>query len=136
MEALTMKNFIFMTTALIFLIPGLVFAAQKELKPQTNCPVMGIKIDKNVYLDYQGQRVYFCCPSCKEKFQKDPEKYFKKIQDDGVLLKSVQKKCPVMGGDIDKKVYTDYKGRRVYFCCASCKKTFTEDPEKYLKKME
>ena len=64
-----MKKLIFMTTALIFLIPGLVFAAQKELKPQTNCPVMGSKIDKNVYLDYQGQRVYFCCPSCKEKFQ-------------------------------------------------------------------
>ena len=87
-------------------------------------------------MDYQGQRIYFCCPSCKENFLKDPEKYFKKIQDEGVLLESVQKKCPVMGGDIDKEVFTDYKGRRVYFCCAGCEKKFAEDPEKYLEKIK
>lgn len=27
---------------------------------QTVCPVRGDKIDKNVYTDYQGKRVYFC----------------------------------------------------------------------------
>ena len=97
---------------------------------------MGGKIDKDVYVDYQGQRVYFCCPSCKENFLKDPDKYFEKIEKDGVLLESVQKKCPVMGGDIDKKVYTDYKGRRVYFCCASCDAKFKESPEKYLDKIK
>jgi YHS domain-containing protein len=41
----------------------------------------------------------------------------------------------VMGGKIDKNIYTDYKGRRVYFCCPSCKETFAKDPEKYLKKL-
>ncbi len=131
-----MKKLIVMAAAILFLVPGLVFAAQGELKPQTTCPVMGGKIDGNVYVDYQGQRVYFCCKNCKETFLKDPEKYFKKIQDEGVLLESVQKKCPVMDGDIDKNVYTDYKGRRVYFCCASCKTKFAEDPKKYLKKMK
>ncbi len=130
-----MKKSIIILTALFFLFPGLVFAAQNELKPQANCPVMGGKIDKDVYLDYQGQRVYFCCPSCKENFLKDPEKYFEKIEKDGVLLESVQKKCPVMGGDVDKTVFTDYKGRRVYFCCASCEAKFREEPEKYLEKM-
>ena len=28
-----------------------------------------------------------------------------------------QKICPVMAGPIDKNIYTDYKGKRVYFCC-------------------
>ena len=131
-----MKKLIVMAAALLFLVPGFVFAAQGELKLQTTCPVLGNKINKSVYTDYQGQRIYFCCPGCKGNFLKDPEKYFKKIQDDGVLLESVQKKCPVMSGDIDKNVYTDYKGRRVYFCCASCKKKFADEPEKYLKKLK
>lgn len=131
-----MKKSVVIATALLFLIPGIVFAAEGALKPQTTCPVMGGKIDKNVYLDYEGQRVYFCCPACKETFLKDPEKYFKKFEEEGVLPESVQKKCPVMGGDINKNVFTDYKGRRVYFCCASCKKKFAEDPGKYLKKMK
>ncbi len=131
-----MKKILITAIALLFIIPGVLYSAENaDLKPQANCPVMGGKIDKDVYVDYQGQRVYFCCSSCKENFLKDPEKYFEKIQDDGVLLESVQKKCPVMGGDIDKSVFTDYKGRRVYFCCASCKNKFIEDPEKYLKNL-
>ncbi len=62
-----------------------------DLKPQTVCPVMGGKIDKNVYVDYQGQRVYFCCSSCKAAFLKEPEKYMKKLAEEKVLLeKSTQ----------------------------------------------
>ena len=35
---------------------------------QTTCPVMvGNPIDKNVFVMYQGKKVYFCCPECKAK---------------------------------------------------------------------
>jgi YHS domain-containing protein len=47
----------------------------------------------------------------------------------------LQTVCPVMGQKIDKKYYVDYKGKRVYFCCDSCPKTFEADPEKYMKKL-
>lgn len=47
---------------------------------QTTCPVMGGKIDKDIYVDYQGRRVYFCCPGCPEKFNEDPEKYLAKLE--------------------------------------------------------
>ncbi len=47
-----------------------------------------------------------------------------------------QSKCPIMGGKVDPKVYTDYKGTRIYFCCKGCLEEFNKDPEKYLKKME
>ncbi len=46
---------------------------------QTNCPVMGGKINKNIYTEYKGKKVYFCCPSCVEKFKKNPEKYVDKL---------------------------------------------------------
>jgi len=44
--------------------------------------------------------------------------------------------CPVMGGKINKAIFTDYKGKRIYFCCPPCVKTFESDPEKYMKALE
>ena len=104
--------------------------------PQTKCPVMGMPINKDIHLDYQGQRIYFCTPDCPAEFKKDPEKYFAKIADQNVLLESVQKNCPVTGEAINKQVFTDYKGRRVYFCCPACIEPFKKDPEKYLNKLQ
>jgi YHS domain-containing protein len=52
-------------------------------KQQTACPVQGGKINKEVYTDYQGQRVYFCCPACIDIFKKDPEKFLRKMQEKG-----------------------------------------------------
>jgi YHS domain-containing protein len=46
-----------------------------------------------------------------------------------------QKVCPVMGNAIDKKIYTEYKGEKVYFCCPMCKPEFEKNPEKYLSKL-
>ncbi len=50
-------------------------AAPDAATTQTTCPVLGGKIDRQVYTDYNGMRVYFCCPGCIGTFQKDPEKY-------------------------------------------------------------
>lgn len=63
---------------------GLAAAPAASGKPQETCPVMGANVNKDLYADYQGQRVYFCCPACVELFQKDPEKYLKKMKDQGV----------------------------------------------------
>ncbi len=47
---------------------------------QTMCPVMdGNKIDKNVFVEYKGKKVYFCCADCKAKFLAEPEKYVAKL---------------------------------------------------------
>lgn len=62
------------------------YAAEKKGKPQTLCPVEGGAIDKKIYVDYKGHRIYFCCAGCPEEFNKDPEKYMKKIRESGVTL--------------------------------------------------
>lgn len=49
---------------------------------------------------------------------------------------TAQKTCPIMGGKINKEVYVDYEGKRVYFCCAGCEGTFLKDPARYLKVLE
>lgn len=42
---------------------------------QKLCPVTGQPIDPNVYVDYEGRRIYFCCNACPAEFKKDPAKY-------------------------------------------------------------
>ena len=46
---------------------------------QTMCPVLEAPIDKNVYVEYEGKRVYFCCTMCKDQFLKEPQKYLAKL---------------------------------------------------------
>jgi YHS domain-containing protein len=112
-------------------------AAPAELHAQTVCPVMGGKIDSTQYTDIQGQRIYHCCPMCSAKLKADPDKYFKEAAVKGVLFENIQTTCPVSGKTLkDKTVYTDYEGRRVYFCCPSCIPTFEKDPATYLSKLD
>lgn len=72
-----------------FALPDTAAAAGKM---QTTCPVMGGSIDKTVYLDYQGKRLYFCCPACIPEFKKEPAKYLKKLEAEGVQLAPAGKK--------------------------------------------
>ncbi len=46
---------------------------------QTTCPIMGSAIDKALFTEYKGKKVYFCCPGCKPEFEKNPEKYIVKL---------------------------------------------------------
>ena len=54
-----------------------------ELKPQSTCPVLGSPIDKNLYVDYQGKRIYVCCAGCIDEVKKDPAKYIEKLRKSG-----------------------------------------------------
>ena len=46
---------------------------------QTTCPIMGNPINKDIFIEHKGKKVYFCCAGCKEEFEKEPEKYIAKL---------------------------------------------------------
>jgi len=46
---------------------------------QKICPVMGGAINNDIFIEYKGKKVYFCCPECIDKFEKKPEKYLDKL---------------------------------------------------------
>ena len=47
---------------------------------QTTCPIMeGNPINKALFVEYKGKKVYFCCPGCEEKFTAEPAKYVAKL---------------------------------------------------------
>jgi YHS domain-containing protein len=73
--------------ALALCVAGAGFAADPPSQKgqlQTVCPVLSGKIDKNIYADYQGKRIYFCCAGCIEEFKNNPDKYLKKMEEQGV----------------------------------------------------
>ncbi len=61
---------------------------KKEVKarPQTKCPVMGGPINKSLYVDAQGKRIYVCCKGCLEALKKEPGKYIKVMEAEGIVL--------------------------------------------------
>ena len=71
------------TMALVLVMAGPVLA---QGKTQTACPVFKGNVDKSIYVDYKGHRIYFCCKGCDAEFKKDPEKYLKKMKSQGVTL--------------------------------------------------
>ena len=65
--------------------------SNKEAKTQTTCPVMDGPVDKSsAYVDVEGKRIYVCCEGCVSAIKKDPERYIKKLEDDGVVLEKAE----------------------------------------------
>ncbi|MGC4030295.1 MAG: YHS domain-containing protein [Tepidisphaeraceae bacterium] len=67
---------------------GLAFAAEPSTQPVKSYPLktcivsgedLGDMGEPHVEV-YKGQEVKFCCKACVAKFEKDPEKYLKKIE--------------------------------------------------------
>jgi YHS domain-containing protein len=76
--------------AIALLVASIVSVANaetaREATAQKLCPIMGGEVDKSVYVDYRGKRVYFCCPGCKETFLKEPAKYIEQMESQGISL--------------------------------------------------
>lgn len=86
-----MNRIIVLALALFMFVaaPAAGFAAEHMV--QSKCPVMGGAPNEEVYADYEGKRVYFCCPACIDVFKKDPEKYMKMLKDAGMELEDAPK---------------------------------------------
>jgi YHS domain-containing protein len=64
-------------------------AVDSEQKQITNtyCPVMpDMQTNPEIFTDYKGKRVYFCCNNCKASFGKNPEKYLDQLPQFGGTL--------------------------------------------------
>jgi len=86
-----MKNFpsllALVMLACFTLTPQVSQAADKSNKlkpyPIDTCSVSGEKLGemgKPFVTEYKGREIKFCCKSCVKDFNKDPEKYVKKLE--------------------------------------------------------
>lgn len=58
----------------VFVGTGIIGKAEEEVSNKI-CPVMGGKVNPKIFTEYEGKKVYFCCPGCVSQFEKNPEKY-------------------------------------------------------------
>jgi YHS domain-containing protein len=49
---------------------------------------------------------------------------------------AAQTACPVMGFEIDREIFTDFKSKRIYFCCPACPPEFRKDPNSHMAEMK
>ena len=104
----------------------------KMPRVQVNCPLSGRPIDKEIFVEVAGEKVYTCCNNCKSRYAANPGKYAAKL----AASYTYQTKCPVMGGDIDPTVFGDMpSGQRIYYCCGRCDAKLKKDPAKYAAKL-
>ncbi len=114
-------------------------AAKAKVTNQTVCPVSGKKIDKKLSVTVKGKRIYVCCPKCAAKVKANPEKYSKKTTEKPTQTAKLkaQAYCPVMQNNkINKNLYVDFKGKRIYVCCKGCLPMVKRHPEKYRKMLK
>ena len=128
-------------TLLLSLLLSLgLFAADEakapETTPQTKCPIKGGDINKDVFVDYQGKRVYFCCAGCDKKFMANADTLIKAAEAKGITFEAApQTMCPVSDEEIDTDIFVEKDGKKTYFCCKKCLAKFKASPDEYLKKL-
>jgi YHS domain-containing protein len=126
-----MRKILTLTVILAVFSVGTLMA--KEGKAQTNCPICKMKINKELYADYKGERVYFGCNACPEEFRKNPEKYVKQLKDSGVVLEktSTDRQEHKHGKMMNKEKMSHMKCNMKNFDC-----TMNKDNCKMMKKGE
>jgi hypothetical protein len=75
------------------LAAGPMLIAQEPPSPiaavNATCPVMlGKPVDSEIFLDYDGRRIAFCCERCRSKFAAEPGKYLKNLTSEAVAHES------------------------------------------------
>jgi len=126
---------------LVFAFFSVKYVGRAEELTNETCPVMGGKVNPEIFTEYKGQKVYFCCPGCLPMFKKNPEKYVEKLpqfakKDECPMHLGNKVICPVMGRAFnitEESEKSMYQGKVYYFCCPGCKPLFEKNPEKYLK---
>jgi YHS domain-containing protein len=112
----------------------------------------GKEIDREVFADNDGMRVYFHCPVCRDRFQLRASVYMNAIKKRHIILEDLslplaeritneifgepgkpQSQDVISGKPAHPFVYDDYNGKRIFFCCIVSKGRFDKNKDLYLK---
>ena len=69
-------------------------SAPVAIMSQTNCPIMGGPINKSIYVDKDGTRIYVCCGGCVAPLKKDFDAIKAKYEKQGVTLAKAPAAAP------------------------------------------
>lgn len=77
---------------------------KKRWGNQTACPVDGKPVNKEIFTEFEGKKIYFSSEENKATFLKDPAKYVKEMEEKGVVLERARKFKDEMKGEFKGKL--------------------------------
>ncbi len=58
---------------------------------QKLCPVLNEPINPQLYVDYEGKRIYVCCTHSLDVVKANPKKFIRQLEAEGITLEPVPK---------------------------------------------
>lgn len=100
---------------------------------QDTCPVSGKPVSGTDGFDFQGAFIKTCCPNCPAKFQAEPEKYLKAMNERKEFVEQKMAVCAVHPNEKIKErtFFTTAGPLRFYFASKECMTAFMREPAKY-----
>src|ERR687887_1216770 len=94
MKSMKMREILKVTIPLLFVAIALSAgprpaAGSTALTPQATCPEMGGPINPDLYVDYEGKRIYLCCEMCRDSVAKDPRKAIRTLAARGQAVQAI-----------------------------------------------
>lgn len=96
------------------------------------CPVDAKPVDRELWLDVEGQRIYACTAACLTTLKVDPAKSLKQAYPD---VKAIPTRgCATCGAALEagKSVDMTFQGRSFKLCSAACQQEFQAHPGVWL----
>lgn len=122
------------------LLGGFVQSARAgERAAQGKCPITGKKlasVQSPVEVQVDGFRFFVADDASREKALKAPAKAFATLAKNNEAAEPISQACPVMGNRVNKGLYMQKGGYRVYICCKGCTKRVQNDWAGTLRKLK
>ncbi len=111
-------------------------SAPAEAEPL--CPVTGRAIDRQIWTEFRGKKVYFADEAAREKFIASPYDYSDavKAQWEAMRPLRVQVLCPVSGKPVDNAISAEWQGETIYFATPEARRAWEQDPQRYAGKLD
>ncbi|MCI0458322.1 MAG: YHS domain-containing protein, partial [Gemmataceae bacterium] len=101
-------------------------------------PVCGMAVDPataRASLVHDDKTYYFCCPSCRDRFQADPQRYVPAPPPPGTAPEptvAVDAVCGMIVNPVTAAGSHVHEGRTYHFCSTHCLEQFRADPARYV----
>lgn len=125
----TLKIFV-IAVIVLCCITGTVSAAVYFNNPV--CPVSGEEVSNEFAVEHDGIIYFFGSTEASAKFENAPEKYLKKMPNEGTIVDMLNEVCPVSGQAAKKDYYVVFNGTKVHTKCGGTMKIFANKAEYYL----
>jgi YHS domain-containing protein len=96
----------------------------------STCPLDQKAVDRDKYVEVEGQRVYVCSDACQGKLKKDSAAADEALEKAYPVATPVVAKSCFCGKEVQKGSETDvtFEGHKVSLCCAACAGDFKKAP--------